>query len=382
MPESQSSEPAFSLAAARHLVSDLFVPRPWIYWTDFLISAAIGNSAIGFCLFALREPGRFLPSLPLPVRIAAGLAAYVIGSLAFYRISLFIHELTHMRSGTMLAFRAAWNLFCGIPFLIPTFVYQTHLGHHRRGLYGTEHDGEYLAFGIESPWLIVKHMAMNFVLPILTVMRFLVVGPISWFVPPLRRRVLRHASSLVIDFRYRRPDATSRRERWMIFVQELLCLLWLLSIAVVPPVFLGRWPIPFIIVGYSVSVFILTLNAVRSLGSHRFHFDKHHEVGFVDQLLDSVNVHRSPLISELWGPIGTRYHALHHLFPGMPYHAMPEAHRRLTAGLPAGSAYHQTEATSLTAALLDLWQRSAAAGRAARSVAAADSMGNRAMIAG
>jgi fatty acid desaturase len=382
MPESHSSDPAFSLAAARHLVSDLFVPRPWIYWTDFLVSAAIGNAAIGVCLFAVREPGQFLPTLPLAIRLAAGLAAYVVGSLAFYRISLFIHELAHMRSGTMLAFRAAWNLFCGIPFLIPSFVYYTHLGHHRRGHYGTELDGEYLPFGHESPSSILKHLAMNFVLPVLTVLRFLVIGPISWFVPPLRRRVLRHASSMVIDFRFRRPDADTRLERTVIFVQELLCFLWLLSIAVVPPVFLGRWPIAFLIVGYSVSVFILTLNAIRSLGSHRFHFDKHHEIAFVEQLLDSVNVHRAPLITELWGPIGTRYHALHHLFPGMPYHSMPEAHRRLTAGLPADSAYHQTEEPSLTAALRDLWRRSAAAGRAARAVSAANNVGNRAVIAG
>jgi fatty acid desaturase len=174
----------------------------------------------------------------------------------------------------------------------------------------------------------------------------------------------------------------SRREQLVIFIQELLCFVWLLSIAVVPPVFLGRWPIPFLIVGYSVSVFILTLNAIRTLGSHRFRFDKHHEVGFEEQLLDSVNVHRSPLVSELWGPIGTRYHALHHLFPGMPYHAMPEAHRRLTAGLPAGSAYHQTEEPSLTAALVDLWRRSVAAGRVARSQAGSAAVGNQAVIAG
>jgi fatty acid desaturase len=382
MPESQFNESSFSLATARHLVSDLFAPRPWIYWTDFLVSAAIGNAAIGILFVAVREPSRFAPSLPLAVRIAAGLAAYIVGSLAFYRISLFIHELAHMRSGAMPVFRVAWNLLCGIPFLIPSFVYASHIGHHRRNLYGTELDGEYLAFGLESPWSIVKHLAMNFVLPILTVLRFLVIGPISWFVPPLRRRVLRHASSMVIDFRYRRPEAASRSERLGIFVQELLCFAWLLSIAVVPPVFLGRWPIPFIIVGYSVSVFILTLNAVRSLGSHRFHFDKQHEVGFVDQLLDSVNVHRSPLISELWGPIGTRYHALHHLFPGMPYHSMPEAHRRLTAGLPAGSAYHRTEEPSLTAALLDLWRRSVAAGSGNRTRASTDQVGNQAVIAG
>jgi hypothetical protein len=50
--------------------------------------------------------------------------------------------------------------------------------------------------------------------------------------------------------------------------------------------------------------------------------------------------------------------------------------------LPADSAYHQTEEPSLTAALRDLWRRSAAAGRTARAASAADNVGNGAVIAG
>jgi fatty acid desaturase len=55
------------------------------------------------------------------------------------------------------------------------------------------------------------------------------------------------------------------------------------------------------------------------------------------QYLDSVNV-QSPLAA-LWAPVGLRFHALHHLMPSLPYHALPEAHRRISAQLGTGSTY-------------------------------------------
>lgn len=78
---------------------------------------------------------------------------------------------------------------------------------------------------------------------------------------------------------------------------------------------------------------------------------------FEEQLLDSVNYPRPAWIAELWGPVGTRYHALHHLFPSIPYHNLGAAHRRLVEGLPADSPYHRTIAKSLTREIAALWKR-------------------------
>ncbi len=59
------------------------------------------------------------------------------------------------------------------------------------------------------------------------------------------------------------------------------------------------------------------------------------------QYLDSVNVPPPALLPMLWAPVGLRYHALHHLLPGVPYHGLAEAHRRLSAAVDKDSPYHR-----------------------------------------
>ena len=83
---------------------------------------------------------------------------------------------------------------------------------------------------------------------------------------------------------------------------------------------------------------------------------------FVEQLLDSINYSRHPWIASLWAPVGLRFHALHHLFPSLPYHNLAKAHRLLMAKLPADSPYRLTESPSLTASIRQLWRASRAAG--------------------
>ncbi len=119
------------------------------------------------------------------------------------------------------------------------------------------------------------------------------------------------------------------------------------------PVLRGVLPLGFLLQAYLTGTFVVLLNSIRTLGAHRFLNDGR-EMTFIDQLIDSVNYPRQPFLSELWAPVGLRFHALHHLFPAMPYHNLAKAHHRLMAQLPADSPYRLTVAHSLPSALAAL----------------------------
>jgi hypothetical protein len=328
-----------SLREVRGLVLDLFRPNPWIYWTDLLLSWSVGIACLGLGQYV----GFTSPWFVL----------FYLGSvLTLYRAVLFIHELTHLRAGTFLPFRAAWNLLVGVPFLMPSFLYHTHVAHHMRKHYGTAHDGEYLPLGRKGVWPIIGYLAQSFVIPALAPIRFLLLSPLAWISPRLRTLIGERASSMVIDPSYVRPLPTHNEMRiWRL--QEAGCFLCAAAAAVL--LFAGWLPLTGLLQVYMIAVGIILLNAIRTLGAHRY-LHTGEELTFTDQLLDSVNYPNRPLLTELWAPVGLRFHALHHLLPSMPYHSLPEAHRRLMAGLPANSPYRRTSSESLGSSIAELWR--------------------------
>lgn len=349
---------SFSIAAARYIVRDLFEHRPAVYWTDFLTTIFAGY----VCFGVSRRWSELLTlltasELPAWFSITARLFFFACACILYFRAVNFIHEVVHLPARRFWLFNAAWNLLCGIPFLTPSFTHEGHLDHHRRRIFGTAADGEYLALGRLSRWWILLYLSQAIWGPLLAIARFGLLTPLSWLSPRIRDWVQRHFSSLVMDPRYVRPLPSPQKLlaiRW----QEGLCFAWIVGVAVVG-INLG-WSrfLPFLAQAYLTGVVIIFLNCLRTMGAHRFR-GHGKESTFLDQLLDSVNIDSRLPWDIAIAPVGLRYHATHHLFPAIPYHNLPSAHRRLLAELPADSPYRLTTEPSLFAALTKLLRREA-----------------------
>ena len=108
----------------------------------------------------------------------------------------------------------------------------------------------------------------------------------------------------------------------------------------------GWVPLRALLIFGAIAAATLVLNQIRTLVAHLWENDGE-VLTVTGQFLDSVNVPPPGLLPELWAPVGLRYHALHHLLPGVPYHSLAEAHRRLKDVLPTDSQYHGANYGSL-----------------------------------
>jgi fatty acid desaturase len=106
---------------------------------------------------------------------------------------------------------------------------------------------------------------------------------------------------------------------------------------------------------YLISAAGLLLNSLRTLAAHRYRSEGD-PMTATQQLLDSLNYPRRSWLISLWAPVGLRFHALHHLFPSIPYHNLAAAHDRVTGMLPPGSPYHRATGYGLVASLAELWR--------------------------
>jgi len=125
---------------------------------------------------------------------------------------------------------------------------------------------------------------------------------------------------------------------------------WVIPGAVV----FGAHPALHIFELYLLACVSLGLNYVRNLAAHRYR-NGGEPMTYTEQLLDSINVIGHPFWTELLFPVGLRYHALHHIFPTLPYHNLRRAHRRLMAELPADSPYRRTVYRNFASVVRQLW---------------------------
>jgi len=319
------------LRAAAELTRDLNAPKAWFYWTDMLLSSAIGYGAMAVAMLT-------------PVAWLAVLAV-IVSILALYRAGSFIHELTHIKHSAVPGFRLGWNLIVGVPQMIPSFMYEgVHSLHHARTRYGTAEDPEYLPLALMKWWTVPLFVLVAALAPIAMIIRFGILSPMSLLFPRIRDYVISHYSALSINpgFRRRPPEGELARQwKW----QAAGASIW--AIMLVSLTVAGIIPVKAFLIFIGIASGVMVINQVRTLVAHLWE-NEGETLTTTAQFLDSVNVPPPGVLPLIWAPIGLRYHALHHLLPGVPYHALAEAHRRLSAALAVDSPYHRANYRGLT----------------------------------
>ncbi len=341
---------SFSAADYRRRFASAFQPQPWKYWADLLASAGLGWGFFGLSL-----------SVPFGSVVYLGCSAAAV--LALLRAALFIHELAHLKRRALPGFETAWLLLVGFPLLVPSIMYDTHGDHHRQASFGTPNDPEYLPLAHSHPLGLVWFVVQVSLVPALLVVRWGVIGPLAACLPQLRRWVIRHASSLVINPRYCRA-LPSKQQRPRFAAQEtaagLVC--WGVGLGCC----LGWIPLVWLLQWWLTGAGILVINQIRTLAAHGYH-NRDHAITTVEQVLDSITLRGCPpeenaggrfikksvssLLTAAAAPVGLRYHALHHFLPTVPYHSLGLLHRRLEAELGQDSPYWQTCRNGIVSAI-------------------------------
>lgn len=282
----------------RRSLVDLRAPNPRIYFTDLALTSAVVYAGMAIAYWR---------SLPLGVLVAG---------LALSRAALFAHELSHQRNAVP-GLRLAWHVLVGVPFLFPTFIYErVHREHHRRSVYRTERDPEHAPDPRSFLVRTLQNQAAARLLPFVLWIRWAIVTPLSFVIPGGRAFVLRRFSSLTMNAKYIGPTSLRRNER----LAELACTAAAWAMLLMP----GRA----LLAGALAMGLAIGISDFR--GEFLHDFAPNAPTGTLErQVTDSVNLaSKSPLV-RLFFPMGIGLHALHHLAPWLPYHAMRTAYARL-----------------------------------------------------
>ncbi|MEI8026622.1 MAG: fatty acid desaturase [Pseudomonadota bacterium] len=345
MPLNYSAKDLKELQA---LTKDLVPLNLRRFWTDLILTAIV---AWFFLYISFLSPnGGFTQIFSL-----------LVATLAFYRGANFVHDISHSH-GELDTFKMAYNLLFGFFLRVPAYMGDSHNDHHSAAKFGTKLDPEYESWGHRHEWNVFRPLLASLISPFLLLFRMVFVT-CAYLVRGigLQQKVFVHLSSIVMNFSYARSSFTEEQLNEMM-ESDVFCLLYTLTCFSV-------WASShFNIVGflgyYSIFVVSNGLFSFRALGNHRYlsNFEKK---GAGTQFFDSVSIvddHSliSKLATPLWAPLHSNFHSIHHLLPHMPYHAMPEIHRRLLAHPTWSHIYGATTEKSLYSSLNKLYQRAKA----------------------
>jgi fatty acid desaturase len=294
------------------LVLDLRPHKPLVYWFDFGASICLFWSCIIFASFTSQ--------------LAYAAIAILPATFALYRAALFSHEIGHFGKQGVPWFALAWNALCGAPIGMPSFMLKSHVDHHGAASYGTANDPEYLPFAVypkARQWFFFGSLLVPYVFTL----RAMVLVPLAWVHTPVRTWLRSRMSYMAMNNAYK-PSSYFQRLTGADVAVEVATNLWCYGL--LAALWLGWVPWRFVLLWFVSLMAANMLNAWRTLRAHKY-TSVGQPVDAVGQLKDSTTFTLPVVWGELMCPVGQRFHAAHHLFPYLPYHALAQAHRRVLA---------------------------------------------------
>lgn len=286
---------------------DLRTHNAPLYWVDLLACATV------FWTLALlgSQSGHWM------------LLALTLGTFALYRMALFTHEICHFRRGVLPGFEWAWNALCGVPLLLPSYMLKSHARHHTVASFGTQADPEYLPFA-SYPQLRRPFLWGSALVPLALTLRAVVLVPLACLLPKMRTTLRARFTFMAMNADYR-PGPHLRLTKPELLV-EAAASFWVWGLLIAGVLGWVSWRFGSLLLACMALANLL--NGWRTLRAHRY-TSQGQAMDLPAQLRDSITFTGHWLWQELLCPVGQRFHAAHHLLPYLPYHALPEAHRRL-----------------------------------------------------
>ena len=304
---------------------DFHEVQPWIYWRDMIFSATIAYTAAGIYLSA-------------PAFSIWQVGGFFVAVFWLYRVGSLVHEVAHLGRHELKSFKVAWNLLVGIPTLTPsTFFTGHHRDHHTQRVYGTAQDPEYVINVCPrgSAMNLVFYFLLVAAFPLLIFLRF-ILAPLTFVSPRLRDFVLRRLSAFTFNWKYERPINRIDRKTFAALELATCFRAWCIPGAVL----LGATQPSRMLMLYLLGATIVIMNQLRQLADHHFEGDGEN-LSMADHITDSCNFESKDPLTWLFFPFAIQYHALHHLFPSLPYHNLAPAHNYLLRELPIDSPYRE-----------------------------------------
>ncbi|MBX3040430.1 MAG: fatty acid desaturase [Bdellovibrionaceae bacterium] len=262
---------------------------------------------------------------------------FLTAYLAFFRGNAFIHEVVHFHK-KIPGLGACYNLFFGFPNRIPYYMHEPHRFHHLPNTFGTNRDPEYLFLkGKGMGYFFLPFLAAP-LSPLLLTARFGLWPLFSWLTPRTWQNfVYQRASTIVVNPSYVRNEP-SEEERKEALWQDLGCASVFLLFIVLGVT--GVLSAKFFVLWYVIATLNGVVNIYRARVAHLYD-NEEGSLSPMAALRDSVTIEGS-FLSELWAPLGLKYHSLHHLAPSIPYHNLAKAHHHLKSHLDRNHPYSQT----------------------------------------